>query len=194
MIAAAADRAREMTASLLAIGRRQELSPRPLDLNDVVRLAEPVLRRLVTPGQTLTINLAPGLPSIIADPVRLEQVVLNLVANAREAIAPGGHVRIETALEMAAEASSPGPWRSDPAIGQVVRLSVSDDGRGMAAEIVEHIFEPFFSTKDSGTGLGLASVYGIVAQSGGHIACDTVEGGGTTFHVRLPVRGGARPA
>jgi two-component system cell cycle sensor histidine kinase/response regulator CckA len=114
--------------------------------------------------------------------------VLNLVANAHDAIALDGHVQIETAVEIAADASSPGPWRSDPAIGQVVRLSVSDDGRGMAADIVEHIFEPFFTTKDSGTGLGLASVYGIVAQSGGHIACDTVEGAGTTFHVRLPVR------
>lgn len=175
-ISAAADRAVDMTASLLAIGRRQELRPRPLDVNEVISRDEAVLRRLIEPGQTLEITLAPAVPAILADPVRLEQVVLNLVANARAAIGRDGHISIETRVEGV-----------DSDDGQTVWLTVADDGEGVPPDIVDHIFEPFFTSKESGTGLGLATVYGIVAQSGGTIDFTTGTGTGTTFRVRFPV-------
>jgi signal transduction histidine kinase len=182
----AGQRAANLTRQLLAFSRRQLLQPRVLSLNALVTQLEPMLGRLAGPTVTVETELDPGLGNVSVDPTRLEQVVVNLVVNAREAMPEGGRIRI-----------SSGNWREEVAPAQLaggtrpreyVSLWVSDTGIGMDEAMQSRIFEPFFTTKKagSGIGLGLSTVYGIVEQSGGHITLETAEGQGTTFGIHLP--------
>ena len=190
----AGDRAAALTHQLLAFSRRQILQRKVLDLNAVVTDAARLLRRLVGEDVALVLRPAAALRAVEADPGQLEQVVMNLVVNARDAMPTGGTVTVATAdaglgAGVAADGAAVRP-------GEYVVLSVSDTGSGMTDEVRRHVFEPFFTTKGSGrgTGLGLATVYGIVTQSGGHIDVDTAVGRGTTFRVYLPAAAGPVPS
>lgn len=182
----AAERAAELTRGLLAYSRRQVLEPVVLDLNQVIGGLESMLRRLIGEDVEMQIRLADGLGRIEADLSQLEQVIVNLVVNARDAMPTGGRLTIETADVVLDEA-----FAADHAgarLGPHVALTVSDTGHGMEAEVLERIYEPFFTTKDveKGTGLGLSMVYGIVKQSGGSIWCDSELDKGSTFTIYLP--------
>jgi len=182
----AGDRAALLTRQLLAFGRRQVLEPRLMDLKEVVRNAQKILRRLLGENIELVIVPSPEMALVQIDPGQVEQVILNLAVNARDAMPNGGKLTIETAVldlkEPYAAAHAPQP------AGSYVMLAVSDNGCGMSAEIQAHIFEPFFTTKDvgKGTGLGLAMVYGIVKQSSGFIWLYSELGHGTTFKIYFP--------
>jgi two-component system, cell cycle sensor histidine kinase and response regulator CckA len=165
----AAERAADLTKQLLAFGRRQVLKPRPLDLNAVLDETALLLRRLLGEHVQLEVRTAPDLGTVRADPGQVEQVVVNLVVNARDAMPDGGTVVVETRNA-----------------GDVVELAVSDTGVGMDDETLGRVFEPFFTTREEGMGLGLASVHGIVHQSGGEVWVESAPGEGTTFVVRLP--------
>jgi len=182
----ATERAATLTRHLLAFSRRQVLQPRVLDLNGVVAGMEGMLARLVREDIQLTSRLAAGLRAVKADPGQIEQVIMNLVVNARDAMPGGGRLLIETSnTELDTTlARQPG----SPAAGSYVLLTVSDSGQGMDAETLSHIFEPFYSTKSkrNGTGLGLATVYGIAQQSHGHISVYSKPDRGATFKVYLP--------
>jgi two-component system, cell cycle sensor histidine kinase and response regulator CckA len=185
-ILAAGDRAATMTRQLLAFSRRQGLEMRVLDLNDVLEGVGKMLPRLIGEHISVDMRLAPDLGYVRADPGQTEQVIINLVVNARDAMPDGGTLVIETA-----NAPFPGERnRAQPAVQEqeYVRLSVRDTGCGMSPEVQEHLFEPFFTTKapGSGTGLGLSTVYGIVRQSSGEIVVESTEGVGTTFEMYLP--------
>jgi PAS domain S-box-containing protein len=173
-----------LTRQLLAFSRRQILQPEILDLNTIIANTDKLLRRLIAEDIEIQMNLAPDLPSIKADPGQIEQIVLNLAVNARDAMPDGGTLTIET---MAAPAA-PGDTRDTGSIGPAAVMVVSDSGSGMTEEVRSHIFEPFFTTKEpgKGTGLGLATVYGIVQQSGGSIDVDTAPGQGTRFRIAFP--------
>jgi two-component system cell cycle sensor histidine kinase/response regulator CckA len=186
-VLAAADRAAGLTKQLLAFGRRQVLSPEMLDLNDVVRGTADLLHRLIGDDVTLVTTLAKEPVVVRADRGQLEQVITNLTVNARDAMPAGGVVtiRVGTADLEPRDADAP----------RHALLSVSDEGSGIDAPTAALIFEPFFTTKgDEGTGLGLATVYGIVAQSGGHLVLDTEPGSGSTFSVYLPLSTEELPA
>jgi len=178
-------RAGELTRQLLAFGRRQVLSPRLLDLNRVVGDMEKLLRRLIGEHIELVTRLDDGLGVCRADPGQIEQVIVNLAVNARDAMPDGGRLVISTAN---AVLEDEGARRQLVAPGVYVLLQVSDTGVGMDEGVRERIFEPFFTTKElgQGTGLGLATVYGIVKQSGGHIAVESQRGEGSAFSVYLP--------
>jgi PAS domain S-box-containing protein len=182
----ASERAANLTRQLLAFSRRQVLEPRVLELNAVVTESEPLLRRLV--GEDVEVQVLEGasLGRVRADAGQIDQVLMNLVANARDAMPRGGRLLIETANVEWAEGAAPGRLPAPP--GRYVRLSVRDTGTGIDAETLAHIFEPFFTTKErgKGTGLGLATVYGIVKQSGGYVGVDTEPGKGSSFDVYLP--------
>ena len=183
----AADRAAALTRQLLAFGRRQTLQPRILDLNTVVRGLEKMLRRVVAENVELVIDTAQGLGCVNADPVQMEQVLLNLVVNARDAMPSGGKLTISTAPLMVR--SDVGSDENLLRAGSYIALSVRDTGIGMDAATRSRIFEPFFTTKElgKGTGLGLSTVYGIIKQSNGHITVESELGKGTTFRISLPV-------
>jgi PAS domain S-box-containing protein len=185
-IKGAAVSAAALTKQLLAFSRRQVVSPRLLDLDDTIRGFSKILRRLVEESVQLDFQLTASPRPVRVDPAQIEQVLLNLVANARDAMPDGGRVTIATTPVMS-NGHRP-PVTSLPP-GAYVELSVSDTGTGMSREVQERLFEPFFTTKPvgSGTGLGLATVHGIVKQSGGHIGVRSAPGQGTTFTVHFPV-------
>ena len=189
----AAERATQLTKSLLAFGRRAEAHPVPLDIAGLVHDAMTLLRRLVGEDVAVQLHAGPKVPLVFADPVQIEQVLLNLAANARDAMPTGGSLGIEVKgvlLDDEFVSAHPGSTT-----GRHVLLAVSDTGIGMDAATQEHIFEPFFTTKPSGegTGLGLASVYGIVTQAGGYIEVYSRLGGGSVFRAYLPAVEGDAP-
>jgi PAS domain S-box-containing protein len=193
-IAAAAGRARDLTGQLLAFARKQVIAPVALDLGNVVRDGEKLLRRLIGEDVALSVEIEPHLWPVLCDPAQVEQVLLNLAVNARDAMPAGGTLSIRVGN---VEADLPVDVQGDERrAGQWVRLSVRDSGTGMTPEVEAHLFEPFFTTKTAakGTGLGLATVHGIVAQNGGHIEVETAPGHGSTFHVFLPRSAHAVPA
>jgi PAS domain S-box-containing protein len=185
LILSAADSAASLTRHLLAFSRRQVLQPTVIDLNTVVVNVSTMLRWLIGEDIQVTIVLAPVLGRVKADAGQLEQVLLNLAVNARDAMPQGGQLRIETANVKLDEADVRD--RFGIRAGRYVRLTVCDTGCGMDADTQAHIFEPFFTTKGpgKGTGLGLSTVYGIIIQSGGHIEVHSAPGRGTTFTIDL---------
>ena len=191
----ASDRAAALTNQLLAFGRRQLLRPVRVDLNARVRDLERMLDLLVGEGGELELRLDSALGLVQADPGQVEQIVLNLAVNARDAIAgrPSGRITIATSNVSLREEF--GRWRVAPAPGEYVRLDVRDNGVGMDAATQARIFEPFFSTKASGhgTGLGLATVYGIAKQSRGYVWVQSAPDQGSTFSVYLPRAAEAAP-
>jgi PAS domain S-box-containing protein len=182
----AAQRSADMTAQLLTFARKQTVSPQIFDLNEAVARSRRMLQRLI--GETIDLVLVPGETPVLVkvDPAQLDQVLVNLAMNARDAITGVGHLRIETGRAVLDEADAAS--RGDILPGKYAVFSVSDNGCGMDEETKSHLFEPFFTTKDQGkgTGLGLATIYGIVKQNNGFITVDTALGKGTTFRIRLP--------
>jgi two-component system cell cycle sensor histidine kinase/response regulator CckA len=185
-ITAAADRAAGLTRQLLAFSRQQVMQPRVMDLNDVVGGLEKMLRRLIGEDVELQISLDSRIEAINADPGQLEQVLMNLVVNARDAMPGGGRLTITTSNSELSAESAKGALRAPD--GDYVVLAVSDSGCGMNRATQQRIFDPFFTTKEQGrgTGLGLATVYGIVKQSGGEIYLYSEVGRGTTFKIYFP--------
>ncbi len=182
----AADRATALARQLLAFSRRQVLQPRVIDLAEVVDGIAPMLQRLLGEHIQLVTHAVPGLGLIKVDPSQFEQVIVNLALNAHDAMPDGGQLTIETAnVELDAAYASA---HAEMVAGPFVLLAVSDTGSGMAAETQAHAFEPFFTTKEpgKGTGMGLATVFGIVKQSGGSIYLYSEPGHGTTFRIYLP--------
>ena len=182
----AADRAAGLTRQLLAFGRKQVMKPKVLDLNVAVRDLGKMLERVVGEDVEIEVHTAPDLGAVKADPTQIDQVVVNLVVNARDAMPGGGHLTIETANADFDEAYAAVHPPTRP--GRFVMIAVSDSGVGMDRETLKHVFEPFFTTKapQEGTGLGLATVYGIVKQSGGYVWAYSEPGRGTTFKIYLP--------
>jgi signal transduction histidine kinase/CheY-like chemotaxis protein len=182
----AAQRATALSHQLLSFARREVIQPRPLDLNHVVGDIELFLRRTLGSDLVLLVDRAEDLWPVLADPGQIEQVLVNLAVNARDAMSGGGILSIDTANTIVDADSVVGglPLRA----GRHVRLRVSDNGTGIPADVAEHVFEPFFTTKADGrgTGLGLATVYGIVTQAAGAITIASQPGVGTTFTIMIP--------
>jgi signal transduction histidine kinase len=178
-----AERSAALTAQLLAFARRQVIEPKVLEPNALLRRLEPLLRRLLDERISLTLRLdAAG--HVRVDTSQLEQVVLNLITNARDSLPQGGRVLLSTSDVVLEQHDS--RRHPDLAPGAYVAITVKDSGAGIPASALPHIFEPFFTTRRGGTGLGLATCYGIVKQSSGHIAVHSEPGGGATFSVYLP--------
>ncbi len=177
-------RASSLTQQLLAFSRKQVLQPEVLDLNSVVGEVANLLQRVIGEDLELVISTAPQVGHVKADRGQVDQVILNLAVNARDAMPDGGRLTIETAEVDAAACAKYGTEITGP----LVMLTVSDTGLGMDAHTLEHVFEPFFTTKEpgKGTGLGLATVYGIVKQSGGDVVVQSTPGAGSVFRVLLP--------
>jgi CheY-like chemotaxis protein len=183
----AGERASALTRQLLAFTRQQILAPRRVDLNDVIGNVDRMLRRLIGEDIELTTVLDPTLSDVEVDPRQIEQVVMNLAVNARDAMPRGGRLSIETCeveVDDRFAAAHPGLH-----VGRYVRLTIRDNGTGISAEVQRRLFEPFFTTKGvgKGTGLGLSVVLGIVRQSGGSIAVESTVGEGTSFRIFLPL-------
>ncbi len=182
----ASERAATLTRQLLAFSRRQFLQPQVIDVNALVENVAAALPPLIGGGIQLELRLDPEAGRVSADPVQLEQVIMNLAVNAREAMPQGGRLTLETApagLDQAFVAAHPGST-----VGAHVRLSIHDTGCGMGPEVLSHLFEPFFTTKapGRGTGLGLSTVYGIVKQHRGYIEASSELGRGSSFGIYLP--------
>ena len=186
-----ADRAAALTRQLLAFARRQILQPCYMDLNDLVREEIALLSNLIGERNTITLHLADDLPAIWADPSQIEQVIMNLCLNARDAMPEGGQLTIITDTKSFDEDAAHEHPNCRP--GTFARLTVADTGVGMDSETLQYIFEPFFTTKprDKGTGLGLATVYGVVQQHNGFVEVHSRPGEGTTFCLYLPAAQGA---
>jgi two-component system cell cycle sensor histidine kinase/response regulator CckA len=188
----AAEQAAGLTHQLLAFARQELIQPRVLNLNDVVQSVEQLLIRTLGEHVELIADLAADLPSVLADPGQIEQVLVNLAVNARDAMPQGGKLIIQTA-----SADIDGPThqedraqdQGEPPPGRYVALKVSDTGTGIPKEVLDRVFEPFFSTKPKGegTGLGLATVYGIITQAGGHVRIYSEPGLGTSLTALLPM-------
>jgi signal transduction histidine kinase len=179
-IVGAAQRGAALTRQLLTFSRKQSLNPRVVDVNTTVRGLETIIARLVGDEVPVAFKLDDAADPVFADPGQLEQVLINLVVNARDAMPAGGRLTITSAnVREAAESGTRRPY---------VRLTVTDTGIGMSADVMQRIFEPFFTTKPEGkgTGLGLATVHGIVEQSGGFVRVDSTPGHGTSFAIHLP--------
>jgi nitrogen-specific signal transduction histidine kinase/ActR/RegA family two-component response regulator len=190
-IRAAASRATALTRQLLAFSRKQIMRPRTVDVASLVRDMERLLARATTEEIAIRMHIADHTPPVLADPVQLEQVLLNLTVNAAEAMPDGGVLTIEVSDVALGESYAHRHHGVLP--GHYVCLVVSDSGVGMDRVTRERIFEPFFTTKSGGTGLGLSTVYGIVRQSGGHIWVYSETGVGSTFKIYLPVATGEAP-
>jgi two-component system cell cycle sensor histidine kinase/response regulator CckA len=186
----AGERAAALVRQLLAFSRKQVLKPDRIDLNEMVADMEKMLRPLMGEDVEIVTTLAAVLDAVLADRHQMEQVIMNLAVNARDAMPHGGRLSIETGCTLFGSACP--HCGTDVRAGRYVRISVRDTGTGMNDEIRQHLFEPFFTTKSvgHGTGLGLATVHGIVLQSGGHIDVETSAEAGTTFHVFLPCAAG----
>lgn len=182
----ASDRAASLTAQLLAFGRKAIIEPRILDLNKSVEGAARLLRRVIGEDISIQMVLSSDLWQVTIDPVQLEQTLMNLAVNARDAMPRGGRLTLATSNTILPEATM--PETLDCRLGQYVMLTIADTGTGMTDEVKSHLFEPFYTTKGigKGTGLGLATVYGIVHQAGGVIHCESELGHGTTFRIYLP--------
>jgi two-component system, cell cycle sensor histidine kinase and response regulator CckA len=180
-----AERAATLTRQLLAFSRKQVMQPRVLNLNDVISNVQSLLRRLVGEDIEVQLDLRKELIPVVADPGQMEQVLMNLAANARDAMPEGGQLKISTSNVQIESVPFERPGLKS---GHYAALTVHDTGTGMPDHVRTHIFEPFFTTKEQGkgTGLGLATVYGIVKQSGGGIYVESGEGQGTTFVIYLP--------
>ncbi len=178
----AANASANLTRQLLAFARKEKIKPAILDLNEAIGQTLKMLRRLIGENIELLWQLDPALHKVMIDPSQVDQLLANLCVNARDAIRGTGTILLETSNQVE-PASTPGVETAS-----LVRLRVSDDGCGMSPETIEYIFEPFFTTKEvgEGTGLGLATVFGIVTQNGGRINVDSVPGQGTTFDILLP--------
>jgi PAS domain S-box-containing protein len=183
----AAERAADLTRKLLTFSRRGMIRPKVIDLNDTIHNLGKMLRRLLGEKTLLQTALTPGLPHVLADTTSLEQVLMNLTLNARDAMPDGGAITIATEHVQLTEEAIAGRGEARP--GDFIRLSVIDGGTGMDEATRSRIFEPFFTTKgiNKGTGMGLATVYGIVKQHDGWLEVSTALGKGTTFHVFLPI-------
>jgi PAS domain S-box-containing protein len=184
-IRGAAVKAANLTRQLLAFARRQPISPCPVDLNERIRSSQPMLSRLLGSDVKLVLELQDGLGRVRLDPSQLDQLLVNFVSNARDALPEGGHLWIRTA-DTVVEPSDLQAALVPP--GDYVRMEVEDDGPGMSPEVAEKVFDPFFTTKEvgRGTGLGLATVHGIVKQAGGYIKVDARPGRGARFDLLLP--------
>jgi two-component system cell cycle sensor histidine kinase/response regulator CckA len=181
----AAERATDLTRQLLAFSRRQVVRPVVLNLNVLVHDMDRMLRRVIGEDIELIASFSPDLKTVRADPGQLEQVVLNVAVNARDAMPNGGKLALETAnVEVTEEFARTHP---SSRVGHYAMLSMRDTGFGMDGEVLSRLFEPFFTTKENGTGLGLSTSYGIIKQSGGDIWVDSKPGQGTTFRIYLPV-------
>ena len=191
-IVKAANQAAGLTAQLLAFGRQQVLQAAPVDINALITDAAVMLRRLIGENVKIVLQLAENLAPVLADRGQLEQVVMNLVVNARDAMPDGGTVTIATDSILVTESTLDG---DAIAPGNYVLLTIADTGSGMTEDTQRRLFEPFFTTKDvgKGTGLGLSTTYGIIRQSKGHIAVSSELGRGTTFTVYLPQSRDAAP-
>jgi signal transduction histidine kinase/CheY-like chemotaxis protein len=182
----AGERATQLTHQLLAFGRREVVRPRVLNVNTVVAEIQQMLRRTLGEHIQMHITLDSGLWSVLADPGQLEQVLVNLAVNARDAMPDGGTLSIDT-TNVTIDEDAP-TARPEVGSGRYAQIRVSDTGYGIPPEITERVFEPFFTTKPKGqgSGLGLATVYGIITQVNGHVWVDSVPGAGTTFTAVLP--------
>ncbi|HVZ71834.1 MAG TPA: PAS domain S-box protein [Polyangia bacterium] len=182
----ATERAVALVDQLLAFGRRQSLAPEVLDVNAIIIELEHILRGLTGDGVTFQLVLDPEAAHVRADPAQLQQALVNIVVNAHEAMRAAGRLRITTANVTLAPTSAPPGVGAKP--GPYVRISIEDNGSGMTEEVASRAFEPFFTTKEAtgSSGLGLSTVYGIVAQSGGFVRIETAPGRGTIVHVHLP--------
>ncbi|MDA8138278.1 MAG: response regulator [Desulfobacteraceae bacterium] len=182
----AAERATDLTRQLLTFGRKVEINPRPVDVNYVIRQVETLLKRTIPKMIAIELRLTDSVHTVNADPGQLEQVLLNIGINAKDAMSDGGQLIFETANFQPDDAFRRVNLNDNPR--PYVLITIRDNGHGMSEEVLEHIFEPFFTTKQAGqgTGLGLAIAYGIIKNHQGHLACASTPGVGTTFSIYLP--------